>query len=248
MLSRAVSIFIVLFWLTMTALLVRKEARPDDSALREIPVSHVVNLLFLHEQVSELNIVSEKLRLGHLRIQPHVNKETAARLIEFSGYLHFPVPGGARQSVAWSGVWELEKSLMTRRFQLNVTMHDPAEVRGEFVILPAANRAHYELRTSTGIIEQQDYSLDEAGLRDVLQFLGVDPMMLPSKPVHNAPPPLIKALQSSMEIHGEHLDTYFITIEHNEQRLLEFHVSQLGQILRAKTILGYNLAPDDITP
>ena len=248
MIYRVAAIFIVLFWLTMTALLVRKEARPEDSTLREIPVAHVVNLLFLHEQVSELNIVSEKLRLGHLRIEPHVNKETAARLIEFSGYLHLRIPGGARQRVTWNGEWEMEKSLVTRRFQLGVTMHDPGEVRGVFVIVPATNRAHYELRTSSGIVEQGDYPLDEAGLREVLQLLGVDPMLLPSKPMHSAAQPLVKALQSSMEIHGEHIDTYLVAAEQNEQRLLEIHVSQLGQILRAKTILGYSLAPDDITP
>ncbi len=248
MVYRAVAILIVLFWLTMTALLVRKEARPDDSALREIPVEHVVKLLFLHGQVSELNIVSEKLRLGHLRIQPRVDKITASRVIEFSGYLHLAIAGGARQRVAWSGEWEMEDSLATRQFKLNVTMHDPGEVRGEFVIIPAANRAHFELRANSGIIEQQDFSLDETGLREVLQFLGVDAMLLPSKPLPNAPPPLIKARQSSMAIHGEHIDTYFVTIEHNEQRFAEFHVSQLGSILQAKTILGYSLAPDDVTP
>src|SRR5438552_14605774 len=108
MLYRAVAILIVLFWLTMTGLLVRKEARPADSALREIPVSHVIRLLFLHEQASELNILSEKLRLGHLHLQPRASKEAASQAFEFSGYLQFPVPGSARQRVVWDGELELE--------------------------------------------------------------------------------------------------------------------------------------------
>jgi hypothetical protein len=247
MVYRVAAIFIVLFWLTMTGLLVRKEAWPADSTLREIPVSHVVKLLFLHEQTSELNIVSEKFQLGHLRIQPRVNKETAARVIEFSGYVQLPIPGSARQRVAWNGEWEMEKTLGTRRFRLGVTMHDPEEVRAEVTIIPAANRAHYELRGTGGLIEQQDYSLDEAGLREVLRFLGVDQMLLPTMPIRDTPP-TVKARQSSMIIHGEHIDTYLVTIEHNDQTLLEIHVSQLGQILQAKTILGYTLAPNDIAP
>ena len=248
MFARTAAILIVVFWLTMTGLLVRKEAGPGDSTLREIPIGHVVKLLFLHEQASELNIINEKLRLGHLHIQPRVRKETESRAIEFSGYLQFPIPGSARQRVAWDGEWEMEQSLATRRFRLGVTVHDPAHLRGEVVILPASNRAHYELRGNSGTIEQQDYSLDQAGLREVLHFLGMDPLLLPSAPIRDTPPPRIRALQSSMEIHGEHIDTYLVTIENNEQTLLEFHVSQLGQVLRAKTFLGYTLAPDDITP
>ena len=38
------------------------------------------------------------------------------------------------------------------------------------------------------------------------------------------------------------------TIEQSGQTLLEFDVSQLGQILRAKTLIGYSLAPDDVVP
>ena len=70
MFYRTVAIFIVLFWLTMTGLLVHQQVRPGDSALREVPPAHVVKLLFMHHQPSNLNIYSDKLRLGQLVIEP----------------------------------------------------------------------------------------------------------------------------------------------------------------------------------
>ena len=74
MLYRAAAIFIVLFWLTMTGLLVHQELRPGDSALREIPVSHVVKLIFMHRQDQQhpapLRITSDKQPLGEVRLVP----------------------------------------------------------------------------------------------------------------------------------------------------------------------------------
>jgi hypothetical protein len=39
-----------------------------------------------------------------------------------------------------------------------------------------------------------------------------------------------------------------VTVEQSGQTLLEFHLSQLGQILHVRTLIGYTLAPDDMFP
>ena len=54
MVTRFLSISIVLFWLTMTGLLVRMELWPNHSSLRSIPIEHVAKLMWLHEQASDL--------------------------------------------------------------------------------------------------------------------------------------------------------------------------------------------------
>jgi hypothetical protein len=247
MLYRAAAITIVLFWITMTALLLRNELQPGDSALREVPFSHVAKLLFLHGQASDLNIYSDKLRLGHLRIQPQANTTTGARVIEYSGNLQFIAPG-QRRRIAWDGTVDMDKKLTMRRFTLGVSVHEPMDLRSEVTVLPAENVAHYELRSNTGTLERQDYTLDERGAREVLLQLGLNPSLLASAQKQRTTPPRIKAQQSTLDIHGESIDTYLVTIEHNGQTLLEFHVSQLGQILKATTLLGYTLTPDDVTP
>jgi hypothetical protein len=245
---RVVAILIVVFWLTMTALLLRNEIKPADSALREVPAGHVVKLLLHHQLPSDLNIISNKMRLGHLRIDPKARKDGKPRTIGFTGNLVFIIPGGDRQRVAWDGEVEMDQELAIQRFRLGVTMHDQEKLRSEIVIEPAENVAHYVLSTSSGILERQDYTLDERGARDVFRQLGIDPSMLPVTPTVRSKPPVIKAQQSSIEIHGERMDTYLVTVESNGQTWIECHVDQLGHIVRATTLLGYSLIPDDVTP
>ncbi len=245
---RAVSILIVIFWLTMTALLLRNEVKPGDSALREVPAGHVVKLLLHHQQASDLNIISDKTRLGRLLISPKTIKEDGLRIIAFTGHLIFTVPGGDRQRVAWDGEVQMNKDLAIQVFRLGVTMTETEKLRSEIVVRPAENLAHYELSSANGVLERQDYTLDEKGARDVFRQLGIDPAMLPVAPLAHAKPPVIKAQQSSIEIHGERMDTYLVTVESNGQTWLECHVDQLGHIVKATTLLGYTLMPEDVTP
>lgn len=247
MLYRLVAILVVGFWLTMTALLLRNEVQPSGSSLREVPVEHVVKLILHHEQSSDLNIISDRMRLGRFRLQPHNVKEQGLRIIAFDGNLQFRVPGGPRQRVAWKGELEMNKDLETQRFRLGMTLFDPMEIRTEILILPLENVARYESRTPSGV-EHQEFSLDEQGARELFLHFGFDPKMLGTAQLPRVAPPIIQARQSSMKIHGERIDTYLVTIESNGQTWLECHVSQLGQVLQAKTLLGYTLAPDDIIP
>jgi hypothetical protein len=248
MLYRVTAVFIVIFWLAMTGLLLRNELQPGDSALREVPFTHVVKLIFHHEQSSDLNIYSDKLRLGHLRLQPRADKQNGTRTIEYSGHLQLLIPGAKRQRIAWDGELEMNKALETRRFRFALRMHEPATLVSEITVLPAEKVARYELISPTGTLERQDYSLDERGARTVLEQIGLDPALLMAAQSQRSTPPRLKAQQSSMAIHGERIDTYLVTLEHNGQTLLEFHVDQLGHILRATTLLGYTLTPDDILP
>ena len=95
----------------------------------------------------------------------------------------------------------------------------------------------------------QDFTLDEHGARAVLEHAGIDPSLLPiswksqASAVYTS-----KARLSSLPVHGGQMDTYLVTVESNGQTLLECHVDQLGRVVHASTLLGYTLAPEDITP
>ena len=249
MLYRALAILVTGFWLTMIGLLIRKEAGPGDSSLREVPVGHVVKLLLMHEQPSDLNISNGKLRVGNLRIHPQMHKGELSRVIDFVGNLQVMVPGMERQRVQWDGEIELEKTLAIRRFRMALTFRDPTQhsppsFRTEITIVPAENQLTWTQQGGQTLT----YTLDDAGLQRALREIDPAlPEMFQSQ-TRSMTPPVIKALQSSMLIHGERIDTYLVTIEQSGQTLLEFDVSQLGQILRAKSLIGYSLAPDDIVP
>ncbi len=243
---RAIYVLIVLFWLTMTALLLRNEIVPGDSTLREVPPGHVVKLVLHHQQNSDLNIVSDKTHLGRLHIEPRTDKQKGLHIVDFTGHLILSVPGGERQRVAWDGKLTMNKDLVVQEFRLGVTTHDQDSLRSEIVLRPEENVAHYELSTKKGVLERQDYTLDERGARDAMRQLGIDPTMLPvSTNLPQRMPIQVKAQQSSIDTHGQRLDTYLVTVESNGQTWLECHVDQLGRIVKATTLLGYSLSPEE---
>jgi hypothetical protein len=102
---------------------------------------------------------------------------------------------------------------------------------------------------SNGLIDEEDFTLDESGVRKALNYLELDPVSLPIDQKRLASTaPIVKARLSSMTVDGDSMDTYLVTIESNGQTMLEAQVDQLGRVLEVKTILGITLAPEDITP
>jgi len=244
---RAASIFIVCFWLTMTGLLLRNEWWPGNSALREVPVEHVVKLLLVHGESSDLNIYSEKLRLGLFHLRPAIHKDDDTRVIDFSGNLRILIPGMERQNVSWLGDWKMDKALATRSFHIAFSLKKSAYTV-DIRLFPAANRARYTLITGSGLEEERDFSLDAAGIRAIAQELGLDPSVLDAAQSPHAEKPVFKAYQASLDVRGGKIDTFLVTVEQSGQTLLEFHVDQLGRIIQARTLIGYSLALDDISP
>lgn len=250
MFYRTVAVFIVFFWLAMTAMLVHQELRPGDSALRELPAAHVVKLLFMHHERSTLNIYSDKLRLGQLVIDPLVTDNGQGRELSFRGDLQVLIPGkGKRDRIYWEGKLQMDKLLTVNRFELTVITHTPTDLTSEIVVVPSENVAHYQLRAGNGAVERQDYTLDERGARSALEQVGIDPSMLPiAKKQSIGTGVNVKARQSTLTVPGGQMDTYQVTVEANGQTLLECHVDQLGRIVQANTLIGYSLAPDATTP
>ena len=231
----------------MTALLIRHEQAIGRSRLREVSVEHVLKLLFAHEQASDLNIHSDRLRFGQMRIHPQIHKETGQRSLDFSGTLQFHFPSLPRQRVSWDGAMELDPMLAAQRLQLNVTMHEPNDSRAEVRIEFASRMAYVTLRNA-GTVLDETYTLDDAGATKLMQQLGIDAVIVRALAPSPTTRPTISAQQSFLRIHGERIETYMVTIEQGGQTLLELHLSQLGQILHARTLIGYTLAPDDLMP
>ena len=245
---RIVCILVIGFWLTMAGLLLKTELHPGKSRLREVRIEHVLKLLFLHEQHSDLNIFSERTRFGHLRIYPHVEKETGRRLLQFDGDLQLRLPKLPKQRFSWSGVAEMDASLTTQLFELKFKMEEPISYSAEARIEPATKRMTVLLRSKESVTSET-FEFDEAGAwQELMRHFDVDPAVMRALSQDATMQPRIIAEQSSLRIHGEHIETYLVTIEQNGQTLLEFHVNELGQILYAKTLIGYTLVPDDLGP
>ncbi len=248
MLYRFLAATIIVFWLTMTVLLVRKENGMGNSALREVPLAHVAKLMLTHEQTSDLQIYNEKLPVGRIQIRPRIRPEDGQRRIDLSGSLQLMLPGTTRQRFTWNGELDLNRQLEPQRFRVAVSVREPADYTMNLLFEPADQRVTVETRTSRHLVKSSQYSLDEKGANDWLHDQGLDPSLLMSLHNPRSARLVLKAQQTSLEIRGEKVETYLISGEQGEQTLFEAHVSELGQILRVRTFLGYSAAPDDLTP
>jgi len=254
MLQRASTLLIIVFWLTMTGLLVRNEVSPSLSRMREVPVSHVLRRLFLPEQANNLNITSDGVLLGRLTLTPRVDPMTGLRVLGFNtSALQVRTSAKSRQRIRLEGEMQLDDAMELQRFNFAVELTEPTAIRTEVSIEPAANRAHVVLR-SQGLprgpwqtFDEHEYTLDQAGARELLGEMGLDPSLLTTR---SAPKiaPTVRARMSSLLFHGELVETSLLTVEQSGQTLMEIHISQLGNVLQAKTLLGYNFAPDEVIP
>jgi hypothetical protein len=252
MLTRLASLAIVIFWMVMTYLLVRNEVAPDLSSVREVPLAHVLKMLFMHEQPSDMTLYSGTNVVGSVRLQPHLDRESGARVLDLSGDLRLQLTPGEKTRFSWMTLLELSPSYQIARSRWSLTMIEPEYLRIELDTPKDAKAAHYVLRNRIGITGEGDLPVGQGGLASLSGLAasagaGTD---LSAFIPHNLKqsPPEVKALQSSLKIHGDRTETFLITIEQNGQTLLEAHLSQLGQVLMAKTLIGYTLRLDGLTP
>ncbi len=248
MLPRFVSAAIVLFWLTMTTLLVRSELWPDHSQVRTVPVAHVAKLMWLHKQPSDLTIWSEGLRAGHFHIEPAIREVDEARLIKYSGNLQLRLPGARRQRVSWDGIADFGQTTELQSILIGLGLRDPSPMRAEITLDPATNLAHYRLTNNGVTLEDEEYTLDEAGLKKALEQLELDPAVFSAMRGSSKSTAELTAHQGSLTLYGQRIDTYVLALKQGGQTLLEAHVSQLGQVLHVKTLVGYTMAPENVAP
>ena len=248
MIVRFAALLIVAFWLTMTALLIRNEVSPELSGIRTVPMSHILKLLYQHEQPSDLIIYNEEMRVGMLRLHPKNRHEDNARLLDFTGTIHlrFPSP---KQRLSWNGLFEMDSLFTMDRFSLGVTVHEPSVVTGKLEVAPRENRAHFTLLVNGSEQEHEEFTLDEAGFAKVIKKLGGDPAILKTVRGQTAGiRPKITAQQSSLKILDEKTETFLIVVQQSGQTLLECHIDLVGKIIRARTAIGYTLAPSGVAP
>lgn len=256
MIYRTVAALIVVFWLLMTTLLIRNEVNPEDSRVREVPLSHVLKILYLHQVDSHLRIYVGGTPIGHLSFKPKVDKETDVRTAEITGTVQLQMP--ERRRISWDGVLRMSPEYELLQTNWGLTLSDPGFLRLEVQAISGEPTAHITLRTKDSvtnqdrIIQEMDIATNEAGLTDLVnrfgagaEFIGV---LQQAKTQANTSKPVIRSRQSSIRYRGERTETYLVSIEQNGQTLIQCHFSQLGHVLQAKTLLGYTLQPDDYLP
>lgn len=257
MLPRLAAFTIVIFWFVMTLLLVRNEISPEASRLREVPVAHVLKLLYLHEQPSDLTVYNGPTSIGHVRLHPRLDGNPNNRLLDLSGDLQLALSPSDRGRFNWLGHLEMTPEFAIRNSRWALTVLEPGYLRAEIETSERSKAAHYVLRTRDAIagsgrpadrvISEGDLPTDQAGLEGLAKQLNLGANLdALTKQGAAQGTPAFRARQSSLKWRGERTETYLVTVEQNGQQLIEAHISQLGQVLLARTALGYTLRSSDL--
>lgn len=245
MLPRISAALIIVFWLVMSALLVRLEISPERSRLLDVPVSHVVRLMLDREQQSLLTITESEGLAGTLLIRP-VNTVGGGGF-EFSGSMSIRLPMWNAQRVSWNGGVDLDKRLNTQGFHADLALRNPPY---RFVLnsRTAEQTVSYEVREGDQLLTRGAVPMDSTKAPAALQGLGVDVsgLLALQKNFAGNAAPVFTAKQAELPAKGERLDVYQVTMRQGDTTLADIFVSQLGQVLLVKTTFGYTLSAEGL--
>jgi hypothetical protein len=238
MLYRAAAFAIVAFWLVMMGLLVRLETHPEATDILDVPVSYVMRIMFKHGQESLLTVSDGTRPVGSVALRP-VTSGSDGRSLDFSGTMSVP------QRFSFSGAMNMDAALRMRDFRLDASIFKPRYTL-KAVGDTARNRLAYEVRLDGLLTASQSLPMDPASLGPALaQNLGLDPHSLPIAAATGVSPPAIAAREAKVTLRGEQIEVYEVTVAEGTVPLITLDVTQLGQIILAKTGFGYTLSAED---
>lgn len=243
--SRIAAALIIGFWLVMSTLLFRLEVQPEKSAVLNVPVAHVLKLMFVQAQASSLNILEGDQPIGNLSIRPRVFPGKNERSLEFAGNVALRLPLMERQRVMCDGVVQLDRDFNVRGLTFGVLIRDTG-YKTIVTVDPRAHRVSYEIKDHDVSIDHASFPLDDIGTGAALHRLGVDMGAIATLQA-NLAAPTITAKQSELKIRSAKIDAYQLTVRQGDSVLADIYVSQLGQILMARTLFGYTFSSDDIS-
>ena len=245
MLHRITALLIIGFWLAMTGLLVVRELYPNATQLNTVPMSHIGHILFQHEQSSDLVIREKQKEVGHFHIQPRMNRETDERKLEFHGNVGLSLMGAGKQRISWNGSVLLDRAYSVSSLDVIISTHNPIH-QLQLAINPATNIASYNLSVEGTELERGSFTMDNKGITSLLERSGIPVGLLQTLLSNQSamPEPELTARQSTLKMNGESISTFVIAASAGGQMVLEGHITQLGQMLRAQApLLGYKLLP-----
>lgn len=248
MASKILSVAIVGFWIVMTTLLIQLERHPDESGLLTVRPAYVFKNMFIHQQISELAITQGGKPVGTLMLHPKSDPATNTRSLVFSGGFSFLPPGAQKKErLVWAGELVMDGTFNITGMTLSANLQDsPYHLRLD--IDPAKDRAAYQVLAGNRVFKHSTIPLSQEGASTLLrEELGIDPGMMQSIPVSIGPPTLT-AKQTELKIRRENVVAYLLTLKSGETTIAEIYVSQLGQVLTAKTFLGYDFSTEDLAP
>ncbi len=232
-----------LLWAIMSFLFVRSEFLPSTSSpWLEIPPAHVLNQFFHHEEFSELDINEGRQKVGNLRIRPTKADGDQPHQVQMTGDIAIKLPSLDRQRITFEAVFSLKEDYTIDHVKLATQLRNPAVKLN--IDINAEGAFKYVVRDQETITEQRDGTIDS--LIDDLETAvpGIDIKAM----LANQEPRELEARRAQLKLHNETIDVYRLVIANSGALQSEIDMSQLGRILRIKSIPGYEILSEGLEP
>jgi hypothetical protein len=246
MLYRALLLLITGLFITMWTLLIRSEVQPSGNSLRALPVEAVLREVFQPEKPSNLFIHNGSQRIGTLQLAGQGEAADGTRALQFHGNALIEFPGAEPQRSAWNGEIVVTPDWKMKSFTLTAASRGTSKTAGpatqfELILSPLEQTVSYGVKSGSSVLDRQTFTTDEAGLTALLDYFGVDPIWRKQFHTGQGPKPVVAARQASLVLQNVKLETSLLTVVVNGQTLIEVHISQLGEVLQARTLFGWTL-------
>jgi hypothetical protein len=102
-------------------------------------------------------------------------------------------------------------------------------------------------RDGNRITAAQTLPLDARHLTpQLLQTAGLPPGAFAAFPTTGLPQTSVTARETRITIHAEQVQVYEIQVTQSQSDLMDIYVTQLGQVVMARTNFGYTFAMEDV--
>ena len=258
MFYRALTVGIVAFWLLMMGLLLRVELSSDEGELMPVPVDYVWKLMFLREQPSDLVLYNQHQRIGNFHLQPRRlpsgtnGAPGPVRMLNGSGGLALNLPGLSGQNVTVRGSLEMDERNTAQRVGFNISLHAPGQAALGTILtldgMPSRDEWHYQVRQGDTVLQENSGSA--AALLGALNVgsWGFDPRAILQTEHEQSATAKPTARRGVLHTDSEDVEAFVVTVHRGETLETTVYVSQLGQILAIKTLGGYDLYDDTLSP
>lgn len=251
---RALALAIILFWVTMTGMLVRSEFFGGAAGQIAVPPAHVFKQIFLHEQPSDLAFYRQRQRLGLFHVQPRRDPPNAANgashALMINGGSTLDLFGLPNERVILRATVELDTQQAVRHFEVFASVREPRQKDPSLGITfdgaPPANHYHYVVRRGEAVQQERSGTPEELLDDPAFRVLGIDPKTVIHQATTGGAGSTVEARRSTMPFNGEIIDTYLVTLRGMFETTMQ--TTEQGQILVIRTGTGYDFYDETITP
>lgn len=255
MISRAISLAIVAFWLIMTWLLVQTVYFPSESRFAGADPEFVIQNFLENSTPSELFVYKGNEKVGEIDLSSRRIKTngTPGYALSFRADGEVELPNLPKQNLKWDGEFRLDDKWSLHEFSLVVRFSQPENVKIVLSILPKTAEFTYKVfRDGVEMpIEPANQGPGKAQMQMLMMAWGIDPTALDSAEAAAREQERLSSMSArhgNIEIAGRRFHAFILTIKILSGGELKLYFTDDWQIVKVTTFLGYEALSEVVDP